>query len=286
MTYGLTPQGFNPKSATQILAEINAAQRANPALGADFDNSPDSAVGQINAAFAAQIGEGWAALASVYASRKPRAAAAAGLDATVDAAAAILGLRRRNAVKGTVDITLRLAAGARVPAGVVIAVEGDPTNRWVTREAASNTSGGTVARTVAAEAETAGLFTADARTITSIATPMAGLLGASNDDDAFEGAPAEGSTILAGRIAAALDGSPLVRALYKVPRVRTVAVARAHLNWQRARYENFEVLPDQFDALKAGENARSRRKRRRREARELAAPVKLDGVAPGVTSAR
>lgn len=225
MTHGLTSTGFNPKSAEQVLAEVTAAQRATPALGADFDNGPDSVIGQMNASMAAQLGEGWKAVAAVYANRDPRVAAANGQSAALDGVAALFGQPRRAAQKGTATLNLSLAPGAIVPAGAVAHVDGDPTNRWVTLEAARNASSTRITRAVAAESEVAGAAAvADRGTITRIATPFAGWLSVTNPGDALDGSAGETDADLAERVAQYAQGSAVTRALLRVPGVRSVAV--------------------------------------------------------------
>lgn len=57
-TYGLTPQGFVPKSYDVIVAEIGAAQRAT--IDATLDtSSAESVIGQLNASISERLAEVW-----------------------------------------------------------------------------------------------------------------------------------------------------------------------------------------------------------------------------------
>lgn len=185
--YGLTSGGFSTKPASQIAADIAAAQRASSALGADWDTSGESPEGQLNAVVVAAIAELWEQLGIVYRARDPNGATFAALEAV----AALTGTERRAATKGTVTLSLRLSPGTLVSAGSVAAVLGQSDNRWVTTEDAHNTTGSDATISAAAEAQTAGRITANAGTITSIATPKAGWLSVTNAADATPGRSTE-----------------------------------------------------------------------------------------------
>lgn len=187
MPYGLLPTGFVEKPLATILDEVAAAQRASPALGADWDTSAESPGGQINAAIGAQLASAWEAIGVVYRSRDPRNASFAGLDAVC----ALTGTARRSASKGTVTLTVNLNAGRTLPAGSIAYVAGQTSNRWVTLAAATNSGGSAANVTVDAEAELAGYYTANAGTVTGIATPVVGWNSVTNSADAEPGDAAE-----------------------------------------------------------------------------------------------
>lgn len=224
---GLTSTGFVEKALDTILDEVATAQRASPALGADFDTSAESPAGQINAAIGSQLAVAWETVGTVYRSRSPRDAQFAGLDAVCS----LTGTVRRAGTKGTVTLTVNLAAGRTLPAGSVAHVAGDPANRWVTLANAVNGTGSTANVTVNARAETAGVFVANAGTITVIATPVTGWNSVTNVADAAPGAAAEVDSVLrARRLSELFAGgtSPVesVRAaLSRVTGVSSVAVA-------------------------------------------------------------
>jgi len=187
MTYGLTPEGFTPKTAAEILSALGTAQRASPALGSDWVDNAESPAGVLNGIFANELGAAWEAIGVVYASRRPDGASFAGLTAL----SSITGTVRKAATKGTVTLTLSVGAGRTIPAGSVAAVDGQPTNRWVTLTAAVNATGSTASVDVTAEAEVAGASVANAGTITAIATPVTGWLAVTNTYDAATGKASE-----------------------------------------------------------------------------------------------
>lgn len=182
---GLTATGFEAKTAAEILADVEAAQKA--ALGSDLDVSAEQPLGQINTILAAKLRELWELAEVVYNARIPAGATYAALDGVAE----ITGLARLAATYGTVTLTVTLGAGVTLPAGAIASVTGQPTNRWVTTAAAVNSSGVQAPVSVAARAETAGLYRANAGTITVIATPTTGWVSVTNAADATPGAPAE-----------------------------------------------------------------------------------------------
>lgn len=192
MSYGLLSTGFVEKPVTVIAQEIADAQRASPALGAEWDTSVESPVGQMNTIVAAQLASAWEAVGVVYRSRSPREASYAGLDAVCS----LTGTTRLPATKCTVTLTVTLGAGVTLPAGSVAHVAGQPANRWVTLAAATNSGGSPATVNVDAEAEAAGVFVANAGTITSIATPRTGWTAVTNTYDAAAGTAAETDPVL------------------------------------------------------------------------------------------
>lgn len=200
MAYGLLSTGFAEKPLAVILDEVAAAQRSSSALGDDWDTSAESPGGQINAAFGAQLASAWEAIGFVYRSRDPRGASFAGLDSVCG----LTGTTRRAATKGTVTLSVTLGAGVTLPAGSIAYVSGQTSNRWVTTASVTNGDGIAQVKQVAAEAETAGFFAANAGTITGIATPFAGWTVVTNASDAVPGSPAEQDPALRARRDASL----------------------------------------------------------------------------------
>jgi uncharacterized phage protein gp47/JayE len=192
---GLEATGWVAKSADEFAADMVAALRASPAFGPDVDTSGESVIGQLLAVFASQLASTHEAAGLVYASRDPRGATLAGLDVV----ASLTGTTRRAATKGTVTLSVTLAAGVTLPSGSIAHVTGDPTNRWVTLAAATNSSGSTAVITVNAVAETAGVYAANAATIIAIATPYTGWTAVTNAADAAPGSAAESDVQLRAR---------------------------------------------------------------------------------------
>lgn len=183
---GLETTGWVPKTVTEIVAEIETDLRA--ALGDDLDTSAESVIGQIIAIQATREAELWELVGAVYNARVPSGASGAALEAL---AALCPGIDRAAATKGTVPLSVTLNAGVTLPAGSVASVSGEPSNRWVTTEAVTNSSGSPATVSVAAEAETAGRLVANAGTITVIATPVTGWTAVTNATDAVPGTEVE-----------------------------------------------------------------------------------------------
>ena len=183
---GLTATGFVAKTVEEVLAELRAAIRVR--LGDDVDTSAESLVGQVLAVFATKIAEGYELDEAIYNARSPAGASGAALD--VDAALCP-GIERLPATKGTVTLSVTLAAGASLAVGAVARVAGEPSNRWVTTETVSNGGGAPAAVDVAAEAEIAGRTLANSGTITEIATPSVGWTAVTNAADAVPGTEIE-----------------------------------------------------------------------------------------------
>jgi uncharacterized phage protein gp47/JayE len=192
---GLEATGWVAKTAAQFAADIEAELRASSAFGPEVDTSGESILGQLIGVVATQLASVHEAAGVVYNSRDPRAASFAGLDAVCS----LTGTARRAATKGSVTLSVTLNAGVTLPAGAIAHVAGQPSNRWVTTAAATNSGGAPAAVSVAAEAETAGVQTANAGTITSIATPRTGWTAVTNAADATAGAAAETDVELRAR---------------------------------------------------------------------------------------
>jgi uncharacterized phage protein gp47/JayE len=186
-TYGLTSTGFVVKPAEVIRAEIEADQRAAPALGADWDTSSEGPPGQLNGVVITKLAELWELAGVVYRARVPSGATFQGLEDTC----AITGTTRRAATAGTVTLSVTLNAGTTLAAGAVARVPTAPSNRWVTLTTVTNSGGSPAWFDVKAAAETAGAIPANAHTITEIATPVAGWTAVDNALDAEPGTAAD-----------------------------------------------------------------------------------------------
>jgi uncharacterized phage protein gp47/JayE len=183
MTFGLTPAGWNPKTAADLQAEIEADQRAAPALGADLYTGAEALVGGLNAVMIVQLTALWELGTALHNALSRDGSAGAQLNAL----GALTGSVRRGKTKGKVVLTLSVANGYAIPVGVVAFVPAAPTNRWVTLEAADNTDGTHPTIAVRAEAQAAGRTPANAGQITGIATPTPGWVAVTNALDAAAG---------------------------------------------------------------------------------------------------
>lgn len=190
---GLTTTGFVAKTQQEIADEMVVSLRG--ALGDDLDTSAESVLGQVVGIVSLQVRELWEVLQSTYDARDRGNASFQ----TLDALCALTGTTRRAATKGLVRLRLTIQPGFTVPAGSIAAVATDATNRWITLQAATNATMVSGTFEVDAEAETAGVFRANAATITTIATPVAGWTQVTNLLDASPGKPIESDADLRAR---------------------------------------------------------------------------------------
>lgn len=193
MSYGLLPTGFVAPTLEEIKGELEDAWRG--ALGADLDTSAESVIGQLIAVIATRERTLWELAEATYHARTRAGASFAALTEV----ARLTGTERRAATKGAVQLSVTLAAGTTLPAGSVAAVAGQPANRWVTTSAITNPGPGVATVLVYAEAETAGVVRANAGTITTIATPVAGWSAVTNATDARPGKDVEKDAELRAR---------------------------------------------------------------------------------------
>ncbi len=178
---GVESTGFVAKTTTEILADIEARQKA--AFGASINLGGESVFGQLNATIADSIAEGWEVLSAVYRSLYPDSATGEALDNV----AAITGVLREPATRSTMVVTCTGTAGTLLAVGRVVSVTANG-NRFVSTAAATIGGGGTV--DVDFEAEEIGAVVGAADTLT-IETPVAGWTSAANALDAEVGSDLE-----------------------------------------------------------------------------------------------
>lgn len=184
--------GLQIKTIEEILDELSAQQKAE--IDAALNTAPDEPIGQLNGIFAAQCRELWEVLQVAYNGFNPDAAEGFLLEKL----SALTGTRREGATRSTVDLDCDLDAGTTILAGVHFAhVFGDPDNRWTPVEDFTATANGV--DSVEFEAEEAGAVTANAGTITVIATAVSGWNSVTNPLDAATGKEIDTDTELRQR---------------------------------------------------------------------------------------
>lgn len=182
MPFGVTTTGFSKKTLAEILAEIEAAERAQ--INAALDVSPASVPGQLNGIFGDKLRELWDVTEAVYRSLYPDSASGEALDNV----AAITGATRQPATRSTVTVTCTGTPATFLPAGRVVSVDGSGA-RFESLADATIGGGGTV--DVEFRAEEFGPVPAPAATLTVIETPVAGWASATNALDAELGTDLE-----------------------------------------------------------------------------------------------
>lgn len=194
----LTTTGLEIPTVEELLTVIGSEQRAaiDPLLATDSD----SLLGMLSAIVASHTREAWEVIQAVS------PADPADLEgATLDAMCAVTGTLRRGPSKSLFGGTRKLAVsanpGATVTSGVTkFAVTGvSPQVLFTATETVSNTSlvPGTIY--VSAECDTAGPVAANAGTVTTIATPTAGITAVTNPFDAIKGYAGDSDAALRAR---------------------------------------------------------------------------------------
>lgn len=206
---GVTAEGFDRKTLEQIKDDLEDGLRTE--LSPTIDTSSESPLGQLNGVFAAELASAWEALEDAYHAFDPDA----GEGVTLDNAASLTGTTRRGESASEAVLTLSLNAGAAVPAGALVAVDGRPDIVFETSAAVENTGGSPTTKTVRATCTTNGPIAANAGTLTVIVTPYSGWTAVTNEDDAELGRNVDSDQQLRERREAelALRGSTTTRAI-------------------------------------------------------------------------
>jgi uncharacterized phage protein gp47/JayE len=163
----LTPTGFTTRTLLEIRAEIDAAQRAAPAIGPNVDQSDASVLGQINGIVAERLRVLEEALAALYSGLDPDQNGGA----VQDSVAGITGTRRRPASPARTVHSVTLAAGTYPIGTLVIRPVGTTADA---ANLAAVVSPGGVVTGVAFEATTPGATAYTTSTLYEIAAPVAG----------------------------------------------------------------------------------------------------------------
>lgn len=256
--FGVTPTGFSRPSVQEILALIEADQRAE--ISQTIDQSSDSVLGQNNAIIANQLGVAWEALEAVHDGNDPDRAEAD----QATSLAKITGTDREGASKSRVTVQVTLAVGTLLEAGVHFAhVTGKPDVRFTPTE--NFTAPGPAdpqGYTLVFESENTGPVQAAANTLSIIATPVVGWVSVNNADDATPGRSADSDADLYVRRerALALSGSSGVDQIRAdVLAVPNVTSCQVFENWTDATDDqglpatSFEVVL--FDDAGADDDA-------------------------------
>jgi uncharacterized phage protein gp47/JayE len=256
--YGVTPTGFSRPSVQELLALIEADQRAE--ISQTLDLSSDSVLGQYNGIVARQLGVAWEAAEAVHDGNDPDRAE----DDAATSLAKITGTDREGASKSLVPAQVRLEIGTTLVAGTHFAhVTGKPDVRFTPTEdftAPGPASPATYELTF--EAENTGPTQAAATTLTVIATPVVGWVSVNNDGDAVPGRAVDDDADLRVRRerALALSGSSGVDQIRAdILAVENVTSCQVFENWtdavdsQGLPAKSFEVVL--FDDAGADDDA-------------------------------
>ena len=199
-TYGLTSTGFVRKPLEQILADIEARQRAT--IAEDIDQSTESILGQLNGIYAREIALAWEALEDVHDSYDPDKAE----DTALVNLAKLTGTEKRDASYSTVTETCNLDAGTVLESGVhFVASNIDPDIRFTPEADYTAATGG--AQPVPFRAENKGAVAAGVGSLTVIATPVTGWNSATNASSVTVGREVDTNEILRTRREAQIESA-------------------------------------------------------------------------------
>lgn len=177
---GLTDEGFVPRRQPEI------QRRLEERLADDDDlaglNLRAGPVQQLIGILSEELAEVWEAAEETWASQYELASGI-----SLDRVAALTGTFRRTATRSTVIVECDLDAGAVLPAGAILARDGDPDTQFRSVEGIDNSGGGGATFEVEFEAVATGPVAAPAGTLTVVVTPVTGWTAASNPLDATLG---------------------------------------------------------------------------------------------------
>lgn len=191
MTFGVSADGFTPKTFDDLKKEEDADLLANVDNGLDL--SPETPLGAIEASFVEKLAELWELAEQIY--RIPDPEGAEGV--TLDNLASISGVLRRAATATKVAVTLNLDASTTVPQGTLFFVTGAPQFQFPLDVAVVSTTSGNYPGNVTCT--TLGKVPVAAGTLTGIVTPVAGLNSVTNAADGQTGRDVETDTELRAR---------------------------------------------------------------------------------------
>jgi uncharacterized phage protein gp47/JayE len=205
----LTDAGFIPDTQADILERLQNFQRLK--ISAKLDLSERTVLGNVNAIISDELEALYQVLVEAWGAFDRDTASSDRLSAL----AVLLGVPRRGTTAGLDVVTLNLDAAQTYAAGdIQLAVQDEPDNTWVNRDAVTSAGSGNypvvfVSELVSAEAVAA------AGTLTVIPTPVGGLNSATNAADATPGQDFESDAALRVRMAQAVarGGTQTVQAI-------------------------------------------------------------------------
>ena len=171
---GLTSEGFIAKRVDEIRTDLSVGMKQPPpsGLGAGCSTGEDSPIGAIIGVTAIGIGELWEAAQALYDSFNPDTATGTSLDNLC----ALTGVRRKNALPSTGEVTFHGDPAVAIASGTLCRVPSGPI--FETTEAATTDGAGDATVPVACVED--GPTEADAATITALVSIIAGITSVTN----------------------------------------------------------------------------------------------------------
>lgn len=233
---GLTTAGLVTNTQDEIVASIRAAIAASPALGANLNTAPESALGQLAEIVAGALRQGHEVAEALYSAWSPLTATGAALDQLVR----IRGVSPRLAATSSrVTLGLTGTPGTVIPAGSAVTLS-ETSTRWTLDPVLGDVTipaGGTAVADFLAD--TTGPLSALAGSTWTIATPVTGWASVLNAADATLGRDRETDGELRARALQAINAGP-----GSAPdSIRTALLGLAGVT-EAIVIENRSILPD------------------------------------------
>jgi len=170
MSYGVTPEGFNIKRYADIISDMEG--RAKSLFGSDIDLSERSPLGLFFRTIAWELGNSWQSLEDTYNAGYVDTANNNQLSGVVKYG----GLRRKQAVRATGQVTFSGTDGTSIPLGFIVQTEDEI--QFQTTEAGEIASGTVTLNVEALVSGTSGNIPIG--NIIEIVSPIAGLDSVTN----------------------------------------------------------------------------------------------------------
>ena len=193
----ITPNGLVIKRMAEIIEEFNSSARAT--FGEAIDVSPVTPLGQLIGIFAEREATIWELMQDIYNNQYPTTASGISLDQ----ATYLTGTTRRPATRSNIKMGIaRGSQGTVVPAGTIIAVEGNPNAQFATENDATidiPSGANYMSGNIIMNAVETGPLAVRGGTLTVIVTPVVGMTSFSNLDNAVMGSNVETDADLKAR---------------------------------------------------------------------------------------
>jgi len=192
LAFGLTPEGFNPKTTADVLSSVQAAQTQQ--IDPNLDLQPTNPLGVLNGIVADEIGQLWQALLGLYSGMSPDDAS----DDQLTSLGLLTGTRRNDPQPTQVlACTVNVDAGFNAAPGTMFAhIVGDAVAVFANKEIINNPNGFADDLTVDFVAIADGPQQCLAHTLTVIAQPLTGWNSVDNGNDGITGANIESDASL------------------------------------------------------------------------------------------
>lgn len=189
----VTPSGFVVQTTDDFETLLEQGEQA--AFGSGINTSSSSVFGQLNSIMSDQFSEMSEVLEDLSNSFNPETATGTALDAIC----ALTGVVRFSPTYSKVTLTVNLNAGTTLTIGRIVSASGNPSVKFTTIAAVTNSGGSAANFSVDAWATVTGPVFAAAGSLVTIETPVTGWNSVTNPADAILGTNLETDSALRSR---------------------------------------------------------------------------------------